>query len=950
MTTAPTLPDVSLARRELRELLRGSCILRPGPGQPLRTPDGEPALWLFYSWDATLTRRGMTLAAACLLEALSSFEASQLATVGYTGLPLLLGCILYGKDRYTGLCVRDERKGHGSLRRIEGPGDRSRPVVLIDDSLVSGSSLCGAVEALEGEGFRVEGAVALVNFPWGGGIERLNALGYRVECIFDSVRDLQIDEPLPSTPHLDLLPDSWDHPPIPDGLHPATAARMTMEHYLRTGKVPRPPGRMDSNYDGRGGVFVSLRERETSFRLARDGFYHFDARDSDPCRDVVLAAVATVRGAPELTRETLRTLKIAVSFLGPLRETIPGGLDFPRYGIVVRSKGGERIGGALPNTEYFIGETEQYRHARSVNAQVGDFEPHDLFRHTVTKAVEPGAYWLPFGSSANSQEDWTEKEEIGRRLTLRAREILAALPNGPQPGANPVPDDLIPAPLFSVGVTLFHRGLLGCGLSWGDTLDRCLQQAVEIAYGDERFSGSDRGLQPNNWAVAVSILHDREWLGEASLEEACTRMRRGLDSLSIEYRGGGDMLLPFVCVHENLSKEQMGEALLEKAGNPGPPHHWAVYPTATWMEKDGKVSRVRFGFPDRLGDPYGPDRWREDAALLASYLLGHLGSDGLPEYSYDPITGHRVKEAASPVRPLHALWALVEAGRVLECSQWCRRARRGLELCLEHVREEKGGRWTLGLADYGKDLLADAVLLLALTAAGEDLRTDPKTEALASNLRSLVQPDGRVTEMPEARGMDSDHDIFPAVVLLALGRYAENTGKPFPAQGIEAALDRYARRFRLVHPWAMVGWHPQAWNALHAVSGNPAMAAFAGEVADWALAWQHEENGSFLCDLEPEGYSFHTAFVAEGVADAGRLAARRGDLSGCDRYARSCSRALRFMNQLIIREEDTFCMANPAASLGGVRGAVFLSEVRIDYVSHTLLALVKALEAFPDFP
>ena len=171
--------------------------------------------------------------------------------------------------------------------------------------------------------------------------------------------------------------------------------------------------------DGRGGVFVSFRERYSDHRLVRDGFWHFDLEDADPCRDLVLATVKTLispRGV--VTPENLTKLKIAVSFFSPLEKVMPGKLDFMRYGIVVRSSGFEtKIGGALPNTQLYTSEIEQYTHARWRNAKISTIEPHDLFRHEITKCVEPGDYWLPYGSYHHPAMDWTEKEAIGKALT-----------------------------------------------------------------------------------------------------------------------------------------------------------------------------------------------------------------------------------------------------------------------------------------------------------------------------------------------------------------------------------------------------------------------------------------------------------------------------------------------------------------------------------------------------
>jgi len=941
--TSSGLPSPAAARRELLSILKG-CALRPSQGQPLQTLEGDPTPWLFYSWDATLTYRGALLAGVCMRDILREYEASCLASVGYTGLPLLMACITHGEGRYQGLCVRDSRKEYGSMRKIEGPVCRNGPVVVIDDSLVSGISMTHAIESLEAEGFQVEGGLCLVNFPWGGGMERLNALGYRVESIFDVARDLQFDEPVTSLDYRTYLPDSWENPPIEDGLHPATVSRRVAERYLLTGSVPCPPKRFDREYDGRGGVFVSFRNRDTNARIARDGFWHFDPLEADPCRDVVLATMAVLRWIPDVAPETLRNLKIGLSFLGPFERVEPGGLDFFRYGVVVRSKAGDRIGGALPNTEFFIGEVEQYRHARAVNALIGEFEPHDIFRHTVFKAVEPGEYWLPFGSSEPSPY-WVADPVIGQKLVQRARGFLKSLEGGYAPKGAPLSDDLIPVPVYSVAVTLFHRGVIGSCLSWSGTLDECLRAATECAYGEARRHPRFPDAQDGGLAIAVSILHDQEHLGEVSIEEAAGTLRRGLDSLSVEHPGGGEIILPFACVYENLPREAVADALMEKAGNPSPPLSWAIYQTAAWLERGGRTFRLRFGLPERSDSPCTKTGLKLDCEILAGYIARHLRSDGLPEHSYQPTTGESV-EAGPPSRLVHALWALDKAGRLLRCDEWRRKAQRGLQFCLDHIQENGPAGPTLMLPELRSDPLADSMLLMALADAGQPYCSDRKTTALAAKIRSMVQPDGRITDMPGARGIDLDHDMLPGVALLSLARFARSSGEYSPTEGLETVLHWYARRFRLLHPWNMVGWHPQAWSTWYSITGDSEMAAFAFEICDWALQWQHEDGGMFLCDLVPEGLSFHTGFFAEAISDAGKMANMIGDAMRFDRYRQSCIRAMRFMNRLIIREEDLYCMAEPDRALGGVRGAVFLSEVRVDYVSHTLAALLNVRDLF----
>src|SRR5512138_645540 len=117
-------------RAELLELLTTQGILYSTPEQPITHRNGAISPWAFYSWGISLTERGLRLAAQQMLEALATFSSTQLASYGYTGLPLLSACLLEGRGRYTGLSIREKRKPYLTNRRVDGPYDRSRPVVI----------------------------------------------------------------------------------------------------------------------------------------------------------------------------------------------------------------------------------------------------------------------------------------------------------------------------------------------------------------------------------------------------------------------------------------------------------------------------------------------------------------------------------------------------------------------------------------------------------------------------------------------------------------------------------------------------------------------------------------------------------------------------------------------------------------------------------------------------
>ena len=135
-------------RDELIQILRRQAILYRSDTQPVLSRDGTSARWMLDSLAVTLSPRGAQLVGRCVLELLKRFDGRQIATYGLTGVPILQSCILQD-SRYRGLLVRRERKQHGSLKLIEGPVDPSEPVILIDDSVSSGTCMDEAIERLE---------------------------------------------------------------------------------------------------------------------------------------------------------------------------------------------------------------------------------------------------------------------------------------------------------------------------------------------------------------------------------------------------------------------------------------------------------------------------------------------------------------------------------------------------------------------------------------------------------------------------------------------------------------------------------------------------------------------------------------------------------------------------------------------------------------------------------
>jgi AMMECR1 domain-containing protein len=814
---------------------------------------------------------------------------------------------------------------------VEGTGQKDSPVVVIDDSLGSGSSLFQAVKRLEASGYFVEGVVALVGFPWRGGAEWARALGYKVEVLFDIWRDIGM--PMPQ--HLPLnvtMNPKWDVNRLPDGLTPAQIARITVEQAVRSGTAPLPPANVATN-SGQGGVFVSLRCRDSNRRLAREGYFHFDQVPFEVGKGIVLASFRAAEAArTRLSPDQLSTVKIGVSLLGQQEPVSLRELDFLKYGVVARSNVQPwKVGGALPNTQFFVSEIEQYRHAARTNARLGTTEPHTILRHTVCKSIEEGVEWPPFGKSQDAE---ALSPELASGILDRAHEILEGLQSGTHVPASAVLNDL-PFRLDAVAVTLYAGAVVGCWISYGDSLDKLLVRAIHGAWTDSRYMPVRATARTSDISILVSFLYNEQCLGALNKEEVARLLRLGRDSLSIRCGNRRETILAHFACHKGWSSSDMVNALLKKAkltryvGS-----CWTTSFTESWLRWRGETLPVDFGFPRKPTPPLSS--CLQIASLLANYMIRQTKSDGLPTYEYHP-TENRREQSGTLGRLALAFGALGAAGDALQNRAYRSAAHNGLLLLFEALRKTENG-WTLAIPRLSVSVGGRMILLNALAAyVPETIHCDGFRD-LTVELTRMFQVDGAIGAFPPGRRIGYDHDLLPGVALLA-----SSTLSSLP--GLHLALDYdlhlrwYRRRFREWPNWGMTWWHAQAWASLYRRFRRPEFADFVFELADWVIERQLKVSGTFLVDYDPSGPGFYTACVLEGLAEAWSIAREEGHRSREAKYAQSWIAGYGYLASLIFQEADTYCTPDPVLSQGGVRESGRKSRVRIDFVGHALKAL-----------
>ena len=154
--------------------------------EAITDPRGQPIRWLLDTRIPMLDSELFLEVGSVLAERLRQKNVHQVAGFGFGAFSMVSSVLSApGEPAFRGGFVRENRKPHGRRRLVEGPLDRSEPIVLLDDILNSGRSAARAVSLLRSDGFNVVGLVTLFHFTWSSGRGRMESDGLWVDALLD---------------------------------------------------------------------------------------------------------------------------------------------------------------------------------------------------------------------------------------------------------------------------------------------------------------------------------------------------------------------------------------------------------------------------------------------------------------------------------------------------------------------------------------------------------------------------------------------------------------------------------------------------------------------------------------------------------------------------------------------------------------------------------------------
>ena len=155
---------------------------------------GEYSSYYFDSKKLTLNPKGAYIVGKYFFEKLKNSDARAVGGMALAAIPIVTAVTLvsYLEEKpIPAFFVRPERKGHGTLKLIEGnlPIDKSYPVAIIDDVVTTGGSILKAINAVRKEGYIISDVMCILDRNEGGREALMHNLGYDLQAMYTAVEE-----------------------------------------------------------------------------------------------------------------------------------------------------------------------------------------------------------------------------------------------------------------------------------------------------------------------------------------------------------------------------------------------------------------------------------------------------------------------------------------------------------------------------------------------------------------------------------------------------------------------------------------------------------------------------------------------------------------------------------------------------------------------------------------
>jgi len=354
----------------------------------------------------------------------------------------------------------------------------------------------------------------------------------------------------------------------------------------------------------------------------------------------------------------------------------------------------------------------------------------------------------------------------------------------------------------------------------------------------------------------------------------------------------------------------------------------------------------RFIFPEEL-----PFNKTMDSYLRSSgdYLVNHIRSTGKWDYEYDPeddvyLPRYNILRHAGTTYSLALIFKYTR-----EPGYYNGTVKTLNYLLTNHLRfGEMGGKEVAFMVDNGYAKLGGAALAILAIVEVEEMDPDAPYEreldALGEFILSMQEDDGSF-QCFYLMKEDEHSDFYPGEALLALARLYDHTQDDRYLLTLMEGLEHYNGYFGTGYT-AYTPWATEAMAYVYNWTGDTSLLEHSYNMAESCMIGQNTP-GSGADPVTIGGWGSdpkaNTASRVEGVTDAYLMAKRNGDHEKYSEYNTTMEYASCFLLSLQFNEEESRIYSSPNKVRGGTPLSHRDDNIRIDYVQHAVVVMVKIM-------
>ncbi|MBI2653000.1 AMMECR1 domain-containing protein [Candidatus Woesearchaeota archaeon] len=429
----------------------------------------------------------------------------------------------------------------------------------------------------------------------------------------------------------------------------------------------------------------------------------------------------------------------------------------------------------------------------------------------------------------------------------------------------------------------------------------------------------------------------------------------GLDGVRIEKNEDSAIFVPAIPIHQEWGTTKLLQNLCENSNLQK--NCWQddkiklfKYDSISFLGAQNYVADIYRAVPLIKQETVDKDRIYKSIMLASDWQLRVQKDDGNYEYFFNPVTEYYSKEN-NLIRQVITAWSMIQAFNLTGNKTYLLSAERNINYILTYMKREG----SLGYLEFNNisNLGSVATTLIAILELPNYKKYDEEINMFSNFLLFMQREDGSFKSYYKSNYSD-DNDFYPGEALLALVELYNKTGNVKYLKAVERAFPFYSDYFAKTKHFGFIRWQISAFYEAFKILNKEEYANFVFDMADWIVDKQYDEKNAIYPDFSG-GFNqnesvptFSSGVYIEGIADAYELAKSVGDTNRAKKYGKSLNLASRFILQLQFDYNNSYYIEDAEEVIGAVRESLTSNNLRIDYTSHNILALIKIYEVYDE--